>query len=61
MQDWVDRPGEWETYRRVDYRAMGERVIERWLGALLTLAWRKHAVMGLETVTVLFFFFPSQF
>lgn len=36
---------------------IGERVIGAMAGALLTLAWRKHVVMGLETVTVVFFFF----
>lgn len=40
---------------------IGERVIGAMAGALLTLTWRKHVVMGLETVTVVFFFFPSQF
>lgn len=36
---------------------IGERVIGAMAGALLTLTWRKHVVMGLETVTVVFFFF----
>lgn len=40
---------------------IGERVIGAMAGALLTLAWRKHVVMGLETVTVLFFFFLHSF
>ena len=40
---------------------IGERVIGAMAGALLTLAWRKHVVMGLETVTVVFFFFLHSF